>query len=100
MYISAGTDFLVEMEPESVERSEESKDEGFDNGSNAAGYKPSAGPALRLEITAKELRTVLRGLDKRGGLFGPKGADVVLPHGEPGLHERLLTPDCRAELCR
>ena len=69
------------------------------NGGEVAGLKPSVGgPALRLEVTAKELRTVFRSLDA-GGEREEVGGGVL--HGEQQRNpESLLAPDRREELCR
>ena len=98
MYISAGSDFLVQIEPRPSQGNE---DEGCNaDGSEAAGLKSSVGGhSLRLEVTAKELRAVFRGLDnKRGALLGREEAGVL--HGEQRYYEYLLAPDRRPELCR
>lgn len=100
VYISAGTDFLVEMEPGRREEDEGCRNA---NGGEVFGLKSSAERrALRLEVTAKQLREVFRGLDNKGwGVVGREEAGGVL-HGEQqrNYYECLLAPDRRAELCR
>lgn len=58
----------------------------------------SAGDVLRLEVTARELRTIFRALDNRDGLGLEEGEGV----NEPGSHrtECLLAPQRRIDLCR
>lgn len=98
VYISAGTEFLVEMEPLRGWGEEDERCR-YANRGEVAGLRPSVRrPALRLEVTAKELRAVFRGLD--GGLGREEVGGGVLDGEQQPNPETLLAPDRREELCR